>query len=812
MPTTHLPLDDLRVIDLTDSRGDLCGRLLGDLGADVLRVEPPGGVGSRTIPPFGPDGTSLNFAYRNTNKRSTVLDLTTPEGRMDLLELATGADVLVESFRPGGLAALGLGPDVLMERNPDLVVASLTYFGQTGPDRDLEATDDVVVALSGWLALSGIPGKPPLLPPGSLASDTLGVLGAYAVTLGILQVLRGGGGQHLDVSALEALSQMNTWGLPNFSHSLARGSQPQMVRSGDSPMYPTIPCADGHVRQVIMAPGQWRALWEWMGSPEAFADPYWESFFNRLTNLDVLNELFEEHWSEIPMLEGCREAQSRGIVATPMLSPADILVDEHFAARGSFRQAEVARGLEAQVMAGLWEVDGERVGYRFRSPDLGEHEAGFSGARFLDQRDQRPSTADGDTGNLDGPGLAGLSGLPLHGLRVADFGHGGVGVECGRMLAEYGADVVKVESHAYPDFIRIFLGSEMTPSFASSSRTKRCLGLDLKHEDAGDVLEHLVAWADVIIENNSTGTMEDLGLGWETLHSVNPLLVMVSSQLMGSRGPLAGWTGYGPTIQTVGGLSWLWAFDDGDGPPGSNAIHPDHLAGRICALGALAALIGRERGGPGAHVEVAQVEALMGTLGDLFMGESLAPGSARPEGNDSPVGAPWGVFECEGDERWCVVCVRDDEDWVNLRRAVGAPGWMEDPELRTTAGRLEARDRVNAGVSAWTAGRSTREVQDLCQAAGVPAGRLMHPVDQLEDPHLESRGFLVGMDQPGLGRVVLEGACITGSGMAAPVIGPAPFIGEHTRDFCVRDLGMDAALVEELIAAGAMEATDGPPA
>jgi crotonobetainyl-CoA:carnitine CoA-transferase CaiB-like acyl-CoA transferase len=211
-------------------------------------------------------------------------------------------------------------------------------------------------------------------------------------------------------------------------------------------------------------------------------------------------------------------------------------------------------------------------------------------------------------------------------------------------------------------------------------------------------------------------------------------------------------------------------------------------------------------------VEVAQVEALMGTLGDLFMGESLAPGSARPEGNDSPVGAPWGVFRCEGDERWCVVCVRDDEDWANLRRAVGAPGWMEDPELRTAAGRLEARDRVNAGVSVWTAGRSAREVQDLCQAAGVPAGRLMHPVDQLKDPHLESRGFLVGMDQPGLGQVVLEGACITGSGMAAPVIGPAPFIGEHTRDFCVQDLGMDAALVEELIAAGALEATDGPPA
>jgi crotonobetainyl-CoA:carnitine CoA-transferase CaiB-like acyl-CoA transferase len=202
----------------------------------------------------------------------------------------------------------------------------------------------------------------------------------------------------------------------------------------------------------------------------------------------------------------------------------------------------------------------------------------------------------------------------------------------------------------------------------------------------------------------------------------------------------------------------------------------------------------------------------MGTLGDLFLQESVTGGSARPEGNDSSAGAPWGVFACNGDETWCVVCVRDDDDWANLRSAMGNPGWAQDPALETTAGRHLARDLVNAGVSAWTAELSARDVQDLCQAAGVPAGRLMHPVEQLEDPHLEQRGFLVGMDQPGLGRVVLEGACITGSAMAAPVIGPAPFIGQHTRRFCIDDLGMTATRVEELISAGALEAVDELPA
>ena len=119
MPTTQLPLEDLRVLDLTDFRGDLCGRLLGDLGADVLRIEPPGGAGSRTLPPFGPDGTSLHFAYRNTNKRSAVLDITTPAGRAELLDLVSQADVLVESFRPGALADLAWGPMCSWSETPN---------------------------------------------------------------------------------------------------------------------------------------------------------------------------------------------------------------------------------------------------------------------------------------------------------------------------------------------------------------------------------------------------------------------------------------------------------------------------------------------------------------------------------------------------------------------------------------------------------------------------------------------------------------------------------------------------------------------
>jgi len=794
MAPTSRPLADLRVLDLTDGRGDICGRLLADLGADVLRIEPPTGVESRRKAPFGPDGSSLHFAVRNADKRSAVLDLRNPEALADrqiFLRLIPDVDVVLESWAPGTLADLELGPDVLLTANPELVMASLTDFGQTGPDRNLASTDDVVFALSGWQALSGVPDKPPLLLPGSIASDTVGILGAYAVLVALVHRARGAGGQHLDVSALEAVAQMNTWGLANTSDSLRRGSVPPTVRSGDSPMYPTFDAADGKVRCVIMTRRQWSAMWEWMGSPEAFADDYWADYVNRLRNADVINQLYTEHWAGLPMIEGCREAQRRGVVATPLLSPADLLADEHFAARGTFTAAEVAPGLEAPVFAGPMEIDGVRIGHRQRAPEIGEHETTFDGPRF---------TMSSSLGQA--------SDLPLRGLRVADLGHGGVGVECGRMLAEYGADVVKVESHAYPDFIRIIMGSEMSSPFASSNRTKRCLGLDLKHPDSRQVIEHLVAWADVLVENNSTGTMADLGIGWHDVHRMNPDTVLMSSQLMGSRGPQADWSGYGPTIQTTGGLSWLWAFDDGAGPPGSNAIHPDHLAGRLGALGALAAVIGRDRGATGSHVEVAQVEALMATLADEFLAEALDPGSVRPRGNSSPAGAPWGAFPCAGEQQWAVVCVREDEDWAGLRRAMGDPEWARNPSLATTKGRMADRARVEKLLAEWTAGLDRAEVQNRCQAEGVPAGRVMFCIDQLEDPHLAERGFLTSVDQQGLGPIVLAGPCFTGSGMGPPAISQAPFIGEHSRRFCTGDLGMDPGLVDALIESGALEALD----
>ncbi|MCW2889854.1 MAG: CoA transferase [Streptosporangiaceae bacterium] len=791
--TRHQPLDGTRVVDSTDGRGDLCARLLADLGADVVKVEPPGGALSRTFPPLGPDGTSLSFAVRNTNKRGVTADLRGESGRSYLDRLLTGADVWVDGHAPGALAELRLDHAELLERHPHLVIVSITDFGLTGPYRDFAATDDVLLSMAGLVARSGILGKPPLLAPGSLAYDTASTTGAFAALAALWQRRETGRGQHIDLSAFEAVAQVGDWSMVNYSHISATGGVYDEIRNGPGPVYRIFPCADGWVRTVIISTRQWHAMRAWLGEPEFLQDEHWDQLLARMSiQEDLLDDLYIELFKDQTSAELADEGQRRGVVIAPVLSPAEVLVTQHYLDRGTFADVEVTAGVRGPLASGFLEIDGMRAGYRLRGSRPGEH----TGVVDWTGPDVRAEAV---------PTPAAEAAPPFAGLRVLDLGHGGVGVEVGRLLGEYGADVIKVETRTYPDFIRLVSGGLMSPSFASSNRCKRSLGLNAKKERGRAVLHRLVRWADVLIENASTGAMAALGLDYESLHRLNPRLVMVSSQLMGSEGPWKDWIGYGPITRAAGGMTYLWNFPDGSPPPGSAAIHPDHFVGRMCAVGAIAVLLARAEHGEGAHIEVAQVEAIVNLLSDVFLQEGLSPGSVSPMGNRSDRGAPWGVYQCSGEERWCTITVRDDDDWRRLREALGDPPWAQDPHFATVKGRLAMADQLDAHLSAWTAERSDEEVMRLLQAVGVPAGRVAYAGDICGDVHLAARGYLRPLDQPGLGRIMFEGPAFHSAAISTPRLSGAPLLAEHTREICLEILGMDDAEIDELVADGSLE-------
>jgi len=789
------PLSGVRVVDLADGRGELCGRLLADLGADVLRIEKPGGAASRAFVPQH-DGSSLHFAWRNANKRGATLDLASAAGQARLGALLGSCDVLLESADASERAAHGLAPSAIAAAHPHLVHVSLTDFGLNGPYADWVATDAVIEAMSGMIFKAGIPSKPPLIPPVPLAHDVASVTAAFATLLALWQRRESGWGQHIDFSLLLGTAQTTDWSFCNASLLREKGMPVAELRNGSGPVYTIYKCKGGYVRLVVLSPRQWRAMWEWLGKPEEFADPHWEGFVARLMNADLLTKRYEAHFAELTMEEVSAEAQRRGIVCTPVLRPSEVLENLHLRSRGTFVTAEIASGVPAgPIASGFLSVDGARQGFRTPAPSPGQNDL----ATF----------AQGATKRAAPLGARPTPSLPLPGLRVLDFGIGGVGVEASRLFAEYGADVIKIETRTYPDFMRTVTGGWTSPSFVSSSRSKRSFGVNAKQPDGLAALKRLIARADVIIENSATGTLEDMGVGFETVRALNPRCVMVSSQLLGQRGAWKDWIGYGPSTQPLGGLVHLWNYADQDFPAGSGAIFPDHLAGRLCAFAALAALLRRERTGTGGQAEVAQIEAVTGMLAELLLKEGLAPGSVKPRGNRSEQGAPWGAYPCAGEQQWCVITVRSDAEWQALCAALGDAALAADARFASATGRLAAQDELDARLAAWTKTLAKRELAALLQHHRVPCGPMFAGTDQLDDPHYQAWRYARFIEQPGVGRMALEGPAFVATGMSDVFIAQAPELGGNTREIARTLLGMGEAEIEALIAAGALE--DPPP-
>jgi crotonobetainyl-CoA:carnitine CoA-transferase CaiB-like acyl-CoA transferase len=228
------------------------------------------------------------------------------------------------------------------------------------------------------------------------------------------------------------------------------------------------------------------------------------------------------------------------------------------------------------------------------------------------------------------------------------------------------------------------------------------------------------------------------------------------------------------------------------------------VVGRLGAVAAAAYIAARDPEAAGCHIEIVQAEVALNLLADLFLKEGMEPGSVQPVGNRSERGAPSGIYPCRGEQRWCAITCRTDQEWRSLRRAMGEPAWAQDAALDTAEGRQAHCDDLDKQLSAWTAQRLDREVMHGLQALGIPCGAMLTMCDQTQDPHLRERGYLLHIEQPGVGPMLLEGAAFHSESMAGPITHPAPFLGQHTREIGSELLGLGNKELNELIADGVL--------
>jgi crotonobetainyl-CoA:carnitine CoA-transferase CaiB-like acyl-CoA transferase len=800
LPPADLPLAGLRIVDLTDGLGELGVRYLADLGADVIRVEPLEGARSRRSWPLV-DGVSLHHLTHNANKRAVTIDVSDRVAVGRLARLIDSADIVIEPGPRGWPATLGITPAELRAAHPALVVATVTDFGVSGPYRDWAATDAVHHALAGILARSGLPGLEPLIPPGSLAVESAALQLSWVTLAAYLGSVRTGEGEHVDLSVFEATAQVLDPGF-GMGGSATAGAPPG-DRSRGRPdarhLYPILRCADGWVRICVLSARQWAGMFRWLGEPAEFGDRQFESLAHRHTAAVTLLAAYETHFAPLTREVALEQGALHGVPTAAVLTLGDVLDGEHYRARGSFVDLPLAAGESRPVRVpnGLVEIDGRRAGIRRAAPGLGEHND-----EVFAELDASPPRAAPEPAE---PGLE----RPLAGVRVLDLGVIVVGAEVGRLLADMGAEVIKVENSAFPDGSRqAFPGQPMMPGFARGHRNKSSLGVNLRDPRGRELFLELVAQADVVLSNFKPGTLESLGLGPDRLVEANPGIIVADSSAFGSSGPWSRRMGYGPLVRASTGLSDLWRYPDvEDGFSDASTIYPDHVAARVAATAVLAKLIQRRRTGVGGRVSLAQAETILTCLSDQVALESIRPGTVVATGNHLNGDVPRGVFPCAGDDEWVAITIRGDEDFAALADAIGRRDLLADERFATAVDRLAHRAELELAVAAWTRGRRRRDAADVLQARAVPAGPMNRVPDLVDDPQLSDRAFLAPMRHPLFADPILaERAHACFERLPDPERRPAPIAGEHTRAIVGRLLGLGPSEIEHLLADGVLEA------
>ncbi|WP_318255407.1 CaiB/BaiF CoA transferase family protein [Agrococcus baldri] len=798
MTQEKLPLHAVRVLDLTDGFGELTTRYLADLGADVVRVEWDAQSASRTHEPVV-RGTSTYHEAFNANKRSLRLDLREPEDRRVFDGLLAKVDIVVTSFAPRVLAELDLEPARLREGNPHLVAVALTHFGLTGPWRDWEATEWTHLALGGALSRSGAPGREPLLPPLDTAMHGAAVQAAWATIAAYSNRLVHGTGDVVDVSALEAVVQVLDpgYGMAGSASGGMPAADGPRGRTDSSFRYPFFQASDGAVRITILSPRQWAGMFAWLGSPEQFAGEEWVGLGHRFANSDTLYPEIQKLFSTLTRAEIISGAATHGIPAASVLLPAEILQNEHYAARGAFREIETAAGT-AQVVDGLVEIDDERAGIRTPAPELGAD----SMAVLEEYAAARPEPEIGPFGTAPSE----QPDMPFAGVRVLDFGVIVAGGEGGRLFGDLGADVIKVENQAVPDGSRQSQdGAVLSPVFSWGNRNKDSLGIDVRSEEGAALMRQLVAEADIILSNFKPGTLDRLGLGYAQLREINAGIITVESSAFGHTGPWSVNPGYGPIVRAAVGVAGLWQYhDDPSRYYDDVTIYPDHAAARAMAVAAAAALIRRRATGIGGTVRLAQTEVSLSQHAHRFAAESLQPGTTAVVGNIGAGDAPRGVYAAQGDDEWVVVDVRTDAHFRALADVTGLDA--ADARFASSADRAAHRTEIDDVVAPWIAERDPAAAMEVLQAAGVPAGKMTRLDELLSSPQLVAREAFQIERHPLIEREMpSEGQPATFERLPRVAVRPAPVFGQHTRAIAARLLGLDEAEIERLIDAGVLQ-------
>ncbi|PYM93438.1 MAG: hypothetical protein DME04_11405 [Candidatus Rokuibacteriota bacterium] len=726
-------LEGVIVIEVAQTlAGELAGGLLADLGATVIKIEPPEGSPLRKRGPAIAGEDSLYFQSENRGKLSVVAEPRDFALEPWLRRLFATADALVEDHGPGHLESLGLAPEALHASNPSLALLRISPFGQTGPLAGERGDDRIAQAFAGVQFTTGFPDRPPLPVTVPLAEAWSAVLGAATLLMTVLHARRSGHGQVVDIGLYQTALRMQ-------EEVVIRHHRTGAVATRLGTESPTVVPAnvyrtrDGGWIAVSGAGDQpFVRLCEAIEAPDAPKDPRFATSAARLQNRAASDELVAAWVAAHDLADVEARFAAAGVAGTAVRSVDEILADPHVQARRSLLPLQSASGREFLAPAAVPRLTRTPARDPLRAPRLGEHTLEVRTAVGLLAVRRLLTVASRDDTNIAGP---------LDGIRVLDLSQWLAGPAAAALLGDFGADVIMVELPATGGAPSDGPGSR-GPGFPVTNRNKRSVTLDVRSPQGREVFLELVKLSDVIVENFRPGTLERWNLGPDALRAVNPRLVLLRSSGFGQSGPYMARAAFNPVGLAFGGMTYLNGWPDRP-PLRDGVMAGDYSTALFNTLGVVAALLRRDLDGEGQVVDTAMFECALRLTGDAVAVRTALGLRRERTGGESPlypasfsVEAVDGRFVAASTARW--------DDFGDALVRLGRPR-TGDPT------------RAREEIAKLAGGLQADEVVRALRGAGLAASAVNSVADLVREPHLWSRGDLVRYSLPELGELVTQG-------------------------------------------------------
>ena len=769
--TDHVTLRDIRLVDLSRGiAGAYLSRLFADAGADVIRVEPPGGVAlrRRSAAPVSEGADGPLFAFLAASTRSVVAD---DDAEVD--ELLAGADVIVVDDTTTPVQVAGL-----RDRHPAAVITSIRPYGLDGPWAERTPNEFLVQADAGSILYRGHSSMTPFAAGGDVFDWVAASYAAPATLAAVDRARRCGEGDVVDVSTAEATAIAAST-FADLAQQMA-GGEGVPSRAMESPSIE--PASDGWVGFNTNTRQQFQNFCLMMERPDLM-ESEWADVGTRIGRLDEWNAVVHPWTTARTVDEIVELASDLRVPVARVNDGAGVLSEEQFVARDFF--AEHAHGFMAPRPPRL--IDGERPPRAGPAPRVGDHTG----------RIEPPTTPRIATAGSSDPAAR-----PLQGLRVIDLTSWWAGPSSTQAMAALGADVLHVESVTHPDGMRLtgmMFGAddwwEWGHMFVAANQDKRGLTLDLASTTGRDLLLRLVATADVVVENFSPRVIESFDLDWDVLKACNPRLVMMRMPAFGLDGPWRERVGFAQTMEQMSGMAWLTGHVDDQ--PRIMRGPCDPIAGMHGCFAVLIALRQRDATGQGVFIESPMVEAAINCAAEMIVEWSAHGISLGRLGNRSRFAAPQGVYECAEPETWLAVSVGTDDEWAALAGVIG----VDAATHATMADRAAAHDEIDAAIGEWSATVDLVEAEAALQSASVPAiacrnhGLLRH------HPQFIARGFYELVPHPAVGTHLMPGQPYRMRGIDTWIRRPTPTLGQHNHEI-LAELGLSSEEIAALEADG----------